>query len=58
VRSDFEHHLTLCPECTDYLASYRETLRLGRLACDPGGPVPEDVPEELVEAILASRRAS
>jgi anti-sigma factor RsiW len=56
VRSDFEHHLSLCPECTDYLASYRETLRLTHLGCDRDGPLPEEVPEDLVAAILASRR--
>jgi hypothetical protein len=39
-----------------YLESYRETIRLGREACEPDGPLPEEVPEELVEAILASRR--
>jgi anti-sigma factor RsiW len=57
VRADFEHHLALCPACTDYLASYRETIRLSRDAWDPGGPPPDDVPDELVAAILASRRS-
>lgn len=55
VRSDFERHLTLCPECVHYLESYRETIRLGREAHDGGGPAPEEVPEELILAILASR---
>ena len=58
VRSDFERHLTLCPECAHYLESYRETVRLGRQAYDLDGPVPEEVPEELVEAILASKRSA
>ena len=56
VLADFEHHLTLCPECTDYVASYRETVRLGRSAFDPDGPAPAEVPEELLAAIVASRR--
>lgn len=58
VRCDFERHLSLCPACTDYLASYRETIRLTHLDCDPDGPVPDEVPEDLVATILASRRAS
>ena len=28
----FEAHLALCPDCVTYLASYRETIRLGKLA--------------------------
>jgi anti-sigma factor RsiW len=56
VRAAFERHLTLCPQCVDYLEGYRETIRLGRAAYDLDGPVPAEVPEELVEAILASRR--
>ena len=58
VRSDFEHHLTRCPECVHYLESYRETVRLVQVACDLDGPVPDGVPEELVEAILASKRSA
>jgi anti-sigma factor RsiW len=56
VRADFEHHLTLCPACTDYLASYRATILLSRDAYGVDEPPPAEVPEELVEAILASRR--
>lgn len=58
IRSDFEHHLTRCPACVHYLESYRETVRLGQLAYDLDGPVPDGVPEELVEAILASMRSA
>ncbi|PYQ61873.1 MAG: hypothetical protein DMF58_03315 [Acidobacteria bacterium] len=50
-RSEFERHLILCPSCRAYLASYRQTLEL--LADDA---VIEDVPEELVQAILKVRR--
>ena len=28
----FEAHLVVCPNCVDYLASYRETIRLGKQA--------------------------
>ena len=57
VRSDFEHHLALCPACADYLASYRETVRLGGLAGSDGA-APEEVPGELLAAILATWRSS
>ena len=46
-RREFERHLIRCPSCRAYLASYRQTLNL--LADDS---VIEDVPEELVQAIL------
>jgi anti-sigma factor RsiW len=52
----FESHLSICPACRSYLHSYRETVRLGRQAFDPDdGPVPAEVPEELVQAILRAR---
>ncbi len=52
----FEGHLDDCPMCGDYLDSYKETIRLGKSLCDdPDGPVPTDVPEELVRGILAAR---
>ncbi len=53
----FRAHMDDCPGCETYLDTYRETVRLGREVCgDPEGPVPEDVPEALVSAILAARR--
>jgi anti-sigma factor RsiW len=55
-RAKFEEHLTLCPHCVVYLRSYEETVRLGKAVfTDPDEPVPAEVPEELVQAILASR---
>jgi anti-sigma factor RsiW len=55
VRAGFERHLELCPPCVEYLESYRETLRLERDAFDLDGPVPPDVPDELVRAIVARK---
>jgi anti-sigma factor RsiW len=53
----FETHLSVCENCTIYLANYRKAARLGRqVFADDEAPVPDDVPEELVRAILASRR--
>jgi anti-sigma factor (TIGR02949 family) len=56
TRGSFERHLAACPACVDYLASYRETIRLGKQACRPDEDLPAEVPSELVEAILSARR--
>jgi anti-sigma factor RsiW len=60
--SEFERHLGGCSSCRAYLQNYQSTVRLGRAAfADPeAGPddaLPEDVPEDLVKAILAARSA-
>jgi anti-sigma factor RsiW len=55
-RAAFEYHLGLCANCRRYLASYRETVELGKRAFeDVDAEVPSQVPEELVKAILAAR---
>jgi predicted anti-sigma-YlaC factor YlaD len=53
----FEEHLKVCSSCVAYLSNYRDTVELSRAAfCQPDGPVPEDVPEDLVAAVLAARK--
>ncbi len=55
-RASFAEHVEVCPPCLAYLQTYRKTIELGRSICtEPGGALPEDVPEELVQAILAAR---
>ena len=55
-RSAFEQHLRLCVNCQKYLAGYEETVKLGRRAfADEDAPVPAQVPEELVQAILRAK---
>jgi len=55
-RTEFEWHLADCPDCAAYLKSYEETVKLGKASFpDLDAAVPQDVPEELVRAILASR---
>ncbi len=55
-REAFEEHLEACPPCVRYLDSYRESIRLGKAVCArDDGPVPEDAPEALIQAILAAR---
>lgn len=53
---EFERHVDVCPPCKTYLNTYKETVALGKSVCyDPDGPVPEDVPKQLLEAIMAAR---
>jgi len=52
----FQFHLTHCAPCVHYLQSYRETIKIGKAALTPiDGPVPDEVPEELIQAILSAR---
>jgi len=56
-RSIFELHMRLCRECREYLAAYRRSLEIGREVFRSGDdPVPEDLPEDLIKAILETRR--
>ncbi len=52
----FEFHLTHCPPCVRYLHSYRETIKLEKVTLAPSDePVPAEVPEALIRAILSAR---
>lgn len=56
-RERFESHLRHCRACSVYLATFEQAVRLGKAVCAPAdGPIPEEVPEDLVRAILAARR--
>ena len=56
-RLAFEEHLDACPQCVAYVESYKETVKLGKAAFSHSDEnVPDEVPEELVQAILAARR--
>ena len=58
VRGAFDRHLSLCPNCVHYLAGYKATVELGRRAfADDAADASTQVPEELVQAILAARRS-
>lgn len=54
-RAAFEAHLSICPYCVDYLATYRRTIHLGKRAHAAEAEMLEEVPAELVGAILAAR---
>jgi anti-sigma factor RsiW len=59
VQAHFERHLTACPNCVRYLETYKTTVELGRVAFEcQDYEVPDDVPEELIQAILAAQRQS
>lgn len=51
-RSVFEEHLAECPHCAAYLQNYAETVRLTRAAFANAESVPNDVPADLVTAVL------
>ena len=54
--SVFEFHLRLCRECREYLAAYQRATEVGRAVLpSPDDPVPDDVPEDLIKAILDAR---
>jgi anti-sigma factor RsiW len=57
VRAQFDRHLSVCPNCRAYIATYQATIDLGRKAfAAPDADAQAEVPEELVSAILDSFR--
>ena len=52
---DFQRHLSVCPSCRAYLATYEETIRAGKQVMSYSDAANEDAPEELVRAILEIR---
>lgn len=53
-RTEFDRHMAGCPSCVDYLKTYEKTIALAKGAAND--PVPEDIPESLVQAILEARK--
>jgi anti-sigma factor RsiW len=57
IRAQFDRHLSVCPNCRAYLATYRATIELGRRAfAIPDADAQTEVPAELVSAILNAVR--
>ncbi|MGE0042643.1 MAG: anti-sigma factor [Vicinamibacterales bacterium] len=56
IREHFEGHLTACHDCHEYLRQYAAAAAAGRRAftCE-GDALPEEMPDDLVRAILAAR---
>lgn len=55
-RTEFERHLEVCPSCVAYLKTYEQTVLLAKASADE--PVPDEIPEPLVKAILEARLKS
>lgn len=56
-KAAFEEHLLACDACSRYLDGFAAMVDLTREAFDdPEAPVPSEVPDELVSAILSARR--
>ena len=52
----FEWHLRMCRECREYLAAYKRAMEVGKASFELNGEVlPDDVPEDLITAILDAR---
>ena len=57
--AEFDRHLSVCPSCVEYVATYRAAAALGRavlLASDD--PPGQEVPAELVAAIVRAGRGA
>jgi anti-sigma factor RsiW len=55
-RARFDYHLAACPSCVAYMNTYSRSVELVRGLREAEGPVPAEMPEELVPAILEARR--
>jgi anti-sigma factor RsiW len=56
-RAEFERHLQKCPPCVCYMRTYETTIELAKdCCCCDDTPVPDEVPDQLVKAILAARK--
>lgn len=58
ARFKFELHIKMCRECWDYLAAYRKAVALSSGVLGAADDLaPDDLPEDLVDGILAARDA-
>ncbi len=58
MATKFKEHLEVCAACVEYLHSYRETIRLAGEAWREDEIAIEDIPSQLIDAILAARGGS
>lgn len=53
----FNFHLRICRECREYIAAYQRALEINQSVLgDLDEPLPDDVPADLIQAILESKR--
>jgi len=56
-RRVFQWHLRICRECREYLAAYQRAMELGiNVLESTDDAIPDDVPEDLIKAILDAQR--
>jgi len=56
-RALFELHLSRCRNCHEYLVQYESTIKAGKIACgEASDELPDNIPEDLVKAVLSSRK--
>lgn len=54
----FERHLRLCSQCRASLLGYVRTIELGQgLFANQQGPLPEEVPDHMVQAVKLAMKA-
>jgi predicted anti-sigma-YlaC factor YlaD len=51
----FKLHLSMCSECRGYVNAYKNTIRISQTGFIKADQI-ENVPEDLVQAILKSRK--
>ena len=56
ARAQLDAHLVDCVACTDYMRSYRDTIRLARATARNDEAAVAAMPAELVDAIVAAAR--
>jgi anti-sigma factor RsiW len=58
-RKLFEIHLKVCRECREYLAAYKASMEAAKQGLsDEATALPDEVPEDLIAAVIASREAT
>ncbi len=50
--NDFERHLSVCPPCRAYLATYEKAMRAGKATMRYDETANQDAPEDLIRAVL------
>lgn len=57
-REDFERHMSLCGRCRNSVEGYRKVIELNRqLFAGQDGPLPDDVPDQVVAAVVSTMNA-
>jgi anti-sigma factor RsiW len=58
--AEFDRHLSVCPSCVNYIETYKKTVELSRGTFQPEscGVEAEEMPEDLMRAVLAARRGA